>query len=135
MPNLFDHLTEAKCYDVREVTVRIGRTTYQGAFYKQDRKVSPGCRAYDEGQRDYTIEGLEVIGELPASWVRSSRTVYRMAGDDRDWYVAGYYNRDEPNEWHPFGKMFALQPWSVPGGTRIDLWSPAPYRRMKMEVA
>lgn len=92
------------------VTVRIGRTTYVGASYVQTRDVSPGCRAYEEGQRTYVQGGYYLLGALPASFLRKRSTVYSASSVMGAFYVACWFGQDgeEPNEWHPFGRMFQL---------------------------
>lgn len=92
------------------VVVRIGRTEYVGATYTQERDTPQGCRAYDAGERTYYQHGLYLVGSLPASYVRSSHTAYRYPNGARRWYVAGWYDHDEPNDYHPFGRMFQLFP-------------------------
>jgi len=132
--NLVEHLTGAGCTDIRPVAVAIGRTRYQGAFYRQIVAVAPGCRAYDEGQRSHVVEALYLVGPLPAAYRRTRRTVFRLPGDGRDWYVAGYYPVDQPNEYHPLGRMLQLRPWTDPSGRAIDAWSERPYPRVEAGV-
>jgi hypothetical protein len=90
------------------VVVKIGRSTYPGAFYTQVRDTPDYCNAYRSGERSYGHSMLYVIGELPYSYRRSSKAFYRVPGARFPWYVAGWYDRSEPNKWHPFGRMFQL---------------------------
>lgn len=93
----------------KPATVTIGRTTYVGAHYTQVRDVDPGCRAYDDGKRTYTIEALYLLGQLPSSYVHRHAGAY-LDGSGRRHYVAGWYAENPPNEYHPFGTMFMLFP-------------------------
>lgn len=92
------------------VTVRIGRTTYVEASYGQTRDVTPGCRAYEDGQRTYVQGGYYLLGALPASFLRKRSTVYSASSVMGAFYVACWFGQDEeePNKWHPFGRMFQL---------------------------
>lgn len=90
--------------------VRIGRSVYPGAFYLQTRKVLSGCAAYARGERSYVQRGLYLLGNLPASYRRSSMTAYQVEPAGTRYFVAGWYDHDDPNEWHPFGRMFQLFP-------------------------
>lgn len=92
----------------KPATVTIGRTTYVGAHYTQVRDIDPGCRAYDEGRRTYTIEALYLLGQLPSSYVHRHASRY-VDGSGQRHYVAGWYAQ-LPNEYHPFGAMFMLRP-------------------------
>jgi hypothetical protein len=92
------------------VLVKIGRRLYVGAIYDQRREHHPGTRAYAEGRRHYYQSGIYLLGRLPASYLRTSRIAYRFQDGSRRYYVAGWYDRDEPNDFHPFGRMFQLFP-------------------------
>ncbi len=102
------------------VRVTIGRTTYVGAFYAQTRDISPGCRAYADGERTYRQSGYYLLGALPASYRRKRATVYADPADDRPCYVVGWFGQDgdrplavplsddDARKFHPFGSMFML---------------------------
>lgn len=91
------------------VLATIGRTTYVGASYVQTRDISPGCRAYRDGERTYRQSGYYLLGRLPASYVRKSSTLYDVGSVMGTFYVAGYFGQDgATNEYHPFGSMFQL---------------------------
>src|SRR5262245_15952908 len=123
------HLAEVDCTDLVPFTLQIGSQRYGAIAYRQECEVSEGCRAYQEGQRVYTRAALYVLGALPPSYVRSSRTVYQFDDSGVDWYIGSYYT-GAPNAWHPAGAMFLMAPWQVPDGGPIDRWQPRPYRRL-----
>lgn len=89
--------------------VTIGRTVYAaGQFISPERPISPGCRAYQEGQRFTPAETRialmpmyrtdhvtrDSVGPtpnlLPASYVRSSNVVY--VDYQQVWFISGYSN-------------------------------------------
>lgn len=129
---LEQHLGQAGCIDIKPVAVAIGRTRYEGAFYRQIQVIAPGCPAYARGERSHVVEALYLVGPLPAAYRRSRCVAFRLPGDSRDWYVAGYYPSDLPNEHHPLGRMLTLRPWL--DGEPIDAWRPRPYRRVDATV-
>lgn len=110
--------------DVQEACVTIRGTTYDGVSYRDDN--------HGDGER------LLLIGELPSCYRRSARTTFRFEGDERDWYVACYWNleaaahagRPLVNEYHPSGATFMLCPWQIPSGEAIDCWDERPYARV-----
>lgn len=88
---------------IKPAIVRIGRTTYRGAFYV-----------------DGVTERLYLVGPLPASWLHKHSTRYHKHGHayaseaDKLWYIAGWYvPRTVPDtsnhaEFHPFGANIVL---------------------------
>jgi hypothetical protein len=108
-------------------TVTIGRTTYQGASYTTGRG-----------------EWLYLIGDIPASFKASRKVCFRIPGDDRDWYVAGWWQggdnvftgetEEELRErYHPFGYYVLLNAWDEDAlGETIDRHETTPYRRMNI---
>ncbi len=72
---------------------------------------------------------------------RNGNVAFRVAGDARDWFVAGYYgnvvNRQQakasPNEFHPFGNSFLLALWG--SDTAIDAYTRTPYKRVALAIA
>lgn len=90
---------------VKPVEVTIGKQTYQGVYYHQTRKLDPSMPAYRDGQREYVVVGYYLLGELPASFRHRHARVYLANG--YVYYIAAYY-QGEPNDSHPFGKMFVL---------------------------
>jgi hypothetical protein len=117
--------------------ITIGRVTYPCARYTELLQHRPGTRAYQEGKRGYTRQMIYCVGMLPAASCRGN-VAFKVDGDSRDWYVAGYYGNVikrkqeivEPNEYHPAGNMFLLVPWDITDGTKIDSYAKVPYRRM-----
>lgn len=59
-----------------------------------------------------------------------------MAGDTREWFVAGYYASEnikpEYSEFNPFGAWFRLSPWTC-SDEKIDQHEPRPYKRTPVE--
>lgn len=72
-------LEAVNCYDVEPVTVNIGKKSFKGAFYKQDREPLPGAKS----QESYTIEALYCVGKRPY------QDCAYMIGD-AVWYMAAY---------------------------------------------
>lgn len=74
------------------VVVRIGRTTYEGAYFSQVRDHAPGTRAYGEAVRDgrppiYWHSGLKLLGQLPASRGRAT-----YVADGTRYYIGGWWS-------------------------------------------
>lgn len=107
------------------VTVKIGKHTFSGARYTEDREGSAEERLY-------------VVGELPASFRRSHKVCYRTADSDRDWFIAAWFLQQAFSvEWtqvHRFGSHFILALWSMPQGWEIDKFDAKPYRRVPMTI-
>lgn len=123
--------------NVVEVTLRIGKETYQGARYHDMRKTDDGT--------PYTLEMVYLLGDLPSCYRRSSRTVFTNVQpcDSREWYVVGWHDGGQ-RIWDayttpkpPFGVYFMLSPWSLPSGEKIDEMEvrggKKPYRRVRVE--
>lgn len=91
------------------VVVRIGRRLYAGATFTQIRETGEGTPAYAAGERGYCHSGMYLLGEKPYAYRRRSATAFRIPGARWPWFVAGWYEKAEPNEWYPFGQMFLLQ--------------------------
>jgi hypothetical protein len=87
-------LEQHGCQDVVPVEVTIKGTTYLGCRYQQARRHTPGTRAFREGLRTYTQEAIYLLGKLPAVYVRSSRVVFVVEGDDREWFVASWVTQE-----------------------------------------
>jgi hypothetical protein len=102
--------------EVSPVTVTISKQTYHGAKYRQR-----GGEAR-----------LYLVGDLPASYRRSTHVAYRFADDSREWYIGCYWQGGtvpaDQERYHPFGHSFILFPWvhSEP----IDYGERKPYRRI-----
>lgn len=122
------------------VEVSIYRRTWIGAEYWQTRELTPGTRAYREGEREWEMHALYLLGDIPPAraW-RSSVTFTREDGSE--WYLASYYAQVKGrgihlqdigrNEWHPFGRMFQLMPATEPENIYAP---PAGYKRVPMRV-
>jgi hypothetical protein len=99
----------------RPITVKIGRSTYVGAEYRQTRDHTPGTRAHADAVASgspltYELHALYLLGKLPPSHVNGSARAYVDSIDTR-WFLSGWYpleQDDRTNEYHPFGAMFSL---------------------------
>lgn len=117
--------------DVRPCRVGIGRGDAEAAFYKQT--------GHFDGA-PYVREGLYVLGNLPACYVRSRRTVFRLPdefGDARDWFVATYGTsalmlNPAFAAQHPCGAFYILMPWTA--REAIDAHELTPYARVSIDV-
>ena len=69
----------------RNCKLRIGRTTFDAAYYTQDVQPLPGAMI----QEPYTRCGYYVLGNLPASYRYRHAKRYMMNG--KPWYIAGYH--------------------------------------------
>jgi hypothetical protein len=123
--------------DVRPCQVTIGKTAYFGARYTAIEHYQPGMQAVTNGQKQVgdTSESDRfylLMDKLPPSYTRRPKPVYVF--DDKEWYVSSYFDQDEQNEQHPFGKMFMLGAWEVPNGEKIDHHDRKPRKRMPVTV-
>jgi len=133
--------------DIKAVRMFLGDDVYEGASYKQTSALDPSCRAYADGQRKVTTEHVYLLGEHPATYRKRGKlrenpnVCYTVDGDDRDWYVAGYWpplnaDQDHINKFqvfHPCGKHFMLCPWDVPD-SKIDDYDQT-YTRVKIKIS
>lgn len=114
------------CYDVREVEVRIGRTTYQGCRVKQKRD--------DASEREFVY----LLGELPAAYQRSRRTCFTIEGEPCEWYVVMWVTPETAShpsfrDYHYEGHgAFMLGPWTL--DEAIDKFERTPYVRVSAVV-
>jgi hypothetical protein len=92
-----------------EVTLPGEGTRRVGARVAQVRAVPQGSRAWSEGQRTYTQVGLYVLRELPDSYDPDESPVYEASNGGR-WYVAGHWQGEPTEPYHPFGSWFILHP-------------------------
>jgi hypothetical protein len=126
------------CYGLREARITIGRTTYDAVFYRQ--MVDPKGMTNTRGDviEPYEVEAVMLVGELPASYKRTSKTVFRFPGDERDWYVASWTTVETASdpkfaEFHYDKKAtFQLRPWGV--DSPIDVPYERPYDRVEAKV-
>lgn len=114
---------------VQAARVQIGKTLYDGALYTpaNDREAPP--RFY-------------LVGALPKSYQRSTKTAYRFIlgfiNETRDWYVSGYFQGPVvpgSEHYHPFGPYFQVSPWTEIYGEKIDQHEAKPYKRINVGVA
>ena len=123
---LCEYLTSLDCVDVAPIRLKIGKTTYEGARYRQN---------------DETRERIYLLGELPREKIRREATCFRFENDSRDWYVACYMPKEnfkpENARFHPFGINFMLMPWDISEPIdRYNYWrgEHKPYTRVAINV-
>jgi hypothetical protein len=105
------------------IEIRLGIRVYEGARYVQ--------RGEDH---------IYLAGTLPASYKRSDKECYVLAGDGREWFIAGYWQDnnavqltpEQIQQYHPFGKSIILVPWTAP--EKIDRHAKKPYRRVSAKI-
>lgn len=104
--------------NVKQVCVHIGRKTWAGALYS--RSNSPSTTGMLTSPRaKKSTDFLYLLGEPPVSYTNHKRAYYRLPGDSRDWYVAGYYSglglTEEEGKrfapFNPFGPNTLLAAW------------------------
>lgn len=107
-------------HNVGPISVVIKGTEYKGAIYD------------DKDNRNI----MYLLGERPASYVRSSRTCFVINGED--WYITCYMEQKRITAqyavYHPCGASFQLRRWSVPDGGAIDRYEMRPYTRVPTKV-
>lgn len=117
--------------NVARATVTIGRTTYHGFRYE----APPGWGGEPGEQRFYLLSNTP-----PPS---SKRCVYRIEGDEGDWFLGGWATPETTNnprfrEFHPFGPYFLLMRWPHERrGDRIDdhdYWGDRKVTRKRMLI-
>lgn len=126
--------------NVRPCTVKIGRTSYEGFAYN----VPEGFGTTDgTPQPSWGDQRFYLLGDLPPS---AGRAVYRIDGDDGDWYMGGYVTRETATserygKHHPLGAHFLLMRWPHEQfGDRVDQYEIGshgrihPRPRMNIEV-
>jgi hypothetical protein len=112
MSDLVQHLASLPRTSASPARVTIGRTTFEGAWFSQERDHLPTSRAWQEGERTYTHEGFYLLGCLPASYVHRHADAY-VDGEGRRFYIGGYFQGAPGSEFshlHPFGRWFMLMP-------------------------
>jgi hypothetical protein len=107
--------------EVVPVVVTIGNNSWEGARYVQRGDIH-----------------LYLVGDMPKSYQRSSHEAYPH--NDLLWYISGWWKgmdarstitAVQAKEYHPFGKMFMLMPWTC--DLPID-YGEEPYRRVPMTI-
>jgi hypothetical protein len=125
--------------EVKPCVVTIAGASYSAAHYRQNISISPGCPAYERGERWHEREAFYIVGMLPKAYCRSTKVAFTMPGDARDWYIGCYagllyqhhQRAQETNEYHPFGNSFILFPWDA--NEAIDHYEMKPYRRVAID--
>ena len=96
--------------NVVPVEVKIGRRVYYGCRFTAVGHYDASMYAVQRNDRkageEYTEERLELIGVKPDKL--RNRANYLLTHGGGEWYVSGWYDRDKPNEFHPFGRQFGL---------------------------
>jgi hypothetical protein len=72
--------------------------------------VPEGSRAWQDGEREFTQEGIYVLGELPDSYREADGEVAYAGDDGARWYVAGHWSGASVEPYHRFGSWFVLHP-------------------------
>ena len=110
-------LEDRGCYDVVPINVVMNtpriHNEWTACIYNQDEYAPEGSEAWRRGNQRYTRIGIYCLGELPNRYWRE-KICFRLPGDARVWFVAGYYQHIKPEfqEFHPFGAHFILMPWT-----------------------
>jgi hypothetical protein len=130
---LRDWLEGCGCFDIREVEVKIGRTTYRGCRAKQKRSSPPGgyaAKDIESGEREFVY----LLGAVPAVYHRSRRVCFAVEGEPHEWYLVMWVTPEtasHPTYWdfHFEGNgAFMLQPWTL--DEAIDKFESSPYQRV-----
>ena len=125
---------------MRPCKVTIKGTTYEGCYYRQDTRT---C--------------LYLLADsLPACYRRTTKVVFQIEDEVREWYIGGYSGRigrtpaerrhleafrasygmnteEHRARYEPFGPYFKLFPWPT-GHRMIDAHEERPYTRVPMAV-
>lgn len=106
--------------NVRPCTVKIGRASYEGFAYD----VPEGFGSTDgTRQPSWGETRFYLLGDVPPS---AERAVYRIGGDEGDWFMGGNVTRETAaseqfGKYHPLGAHFLLMRWPHERfGDRID---------------
>lgn len=135
------------CHDTYPVKVKIGRETFEGAHYAQTlpRESLPLSLVdtREPSHERYVRHALYLMGELPASYRRSRKTIYEFdltdaapfRGIGPEWYVASWATKDiatseQYGRYHyGNGPHFLLFPHNVPGFDDAE-----PYKRVEAKL-
>jgi len=117
------------------VLVRIGRETYPGAIYSQERHWAP--YSWRAGEGPYMQTALYLVGDLPASFKRSRKVAYRFEHGRRRWFVGSWADEraaedERTSAYHPFGRAFQMFP-DEHGVTVDDDGRPYDERTIRLE--
>ncbi len=102
---------------VRACRLTIGKQTWEGAAYHDDNFPDKDISFY-------------FVGELPSAKRRRPKSAcFRLPDDERDWYVAAYWQeyKEEFARFHKFGINWMLSCWNLP--ERIDQYERWQYKR------
>lgn len=121
---------------VRPCLVTIGKTIYVGAKYTSIGRYQAEMQAVTDWRKQvgdqYESDRLYLLmDKLPPSYSRRPKPVYVIEG--KECYVGGYFDQNEKNDQHPFGKVFFLHAWDV-SGEKIDQHESKPRKRMQVTV-
>ncbi len=122
--------------NISSIKVTIDNKDYFGARYDLTINYTPEMDAVRHGTKragdTYTEERLYLLGQRPHKIKNRSNFCFTYTGED--WFIGGYYegNDSQYHQYHPFGKHFLVQKWSVPDGTKIDHYEICPYVRTPM---
>lgn len=137
----------------RPVFVTIKGKRYLGAHYVTVHTYSATERAVDEGPmkagEEHRSNRIILLGNKPK--LRRANNVFvadlvtehpleRCYEESNEWYIGGYYDKGQPNEYHPHGNIWTLhhhkpmnfgyyKGWKIDTGDRYE-----PYPRIPMEI-
>jgi len=124
---------------VQQVTVTIKGVDYVAAKYRQHCTPPAGAR----NPEPYVQEVIYCVGALPKCYLKRKATCFTWQGDDREWFIAGYYPPiqrgrqivTDPNfdQYHPCGHSFLIMPWPPEHG-KIDDGERCTYDRVPMHI-
>lgn len=119
-------------YDLKPLRLKIGKTEYEGCFYREIRTFRPEGKIEEV---DYVFTAIYVLGDLPKSYQRSRRECYQLSGGatlseaNEEWYIGSIGHGT--TEFSPLGPRFLLMPWTT---GKIDQFEETKYRRVQVKV-
>ena len=121
--------------NVKEVTLTVKDETFVGAVYDQTLEYQTGMDAVSRGDKKagdkYTETRYLFLGAIPKC--RQKRKALCFTHEGRTLYLSSYYEKNDKNEYHPFGKCFQLGIWPETHGP-IDQYERYPYHRVPVEL-
>lgn len=112
--------------------IRVGITyknnveTFNGASYilvsHYTKDMDGVIRGQYKAGQEYEKKVLYLLGPKPecakkvkmgAGGFYESSVVYKNADDPFDWYVSSWYDINEVNNYHPFGRFFMMSRWDL----------------------
>jgi hypothetical protein len=118
--------------------------SFYGAKYVQNNPFTKGMDAVVRGDKKEGDEHLDtriylvgVVPKFPENKRHGTSVVYRISGDEKDWYPSCHYVKDPKNweqvkQYHPFESDFMFGRWDLPEA--IDRYDESPCDRLPMTV-